>query len=166
MIYPYDSKKWSYLLVWEMIIPNYSRWQVKSSSCNIGHKGIPCSQLVSNLNLCHLRFPAIKILMSWRLSEYTVHFLLAIQLYSLVFKILSIILWSYLGHFLSPSSKNKNKNPPRKKEFFIFREMELSSSSINKFLIFSYISGNGNSKKILYISRNRNSKSLLIFQKI
>ena len=40
----------------------------------------------------------------------------------------SSVLWSYLVHFLSPSSKNK-KNPPRR-EFLIFREMELSSSNI------------------------------------
>ena len=44
--------------------------------------------------------------------------------------------------------------------------MELSSSSAKKFLIFSYISGNGNPIKILYILGNRNSKKLLIFREI
>ena len=47
----------------------------------------------------------------------------------------SSIICSYLMHFLIPSSKNK-KNPSRKK-FFIFREMELYSSKINNFFIFS-----------------------------
>ena len=57
----------------------------------------------------------------------------------------SSILWSYLMHILSPSSKNK-KNPPRKK-FLKFREMKLPDSTSKKFLMFSYISGNGNHEK-------------------
>ena len=44
--------------------------------------------------------------------------------------------------------------------------MELSSSSIKKILIFSYISGNGNPKKIIYISGNRNHEKLLKFQEM
>ena len=44
--------------------------------------------------------------------------------------------------------------------------MELFSSSIKKLLIFSYISGNGNSKTILYTSGNRNPKKLLIIQEM
>ena len=48
-------------------------------------------------------------------------------------------------HILSPSSKNK-KNPPRKK-FLKFREMELPDCTSKKFLMFSYISGNGNHEK-------------------
>ena len=46
--------------------------------------------------------------------------------------------------------------------------MEISSSNIKKLLIFSYISGNENRKKILYIlgNRKRSSKKLLIFQEM
>ena len=44
--------------------------------------------------------------------------------------------------------------------------MELSGSNAKKFLIFFYISGSRNHKKILYISGNRNPEKLLIFQKI
>ena len=40
------------------------------------------------------------------------------------------------------------------------------SSSIKKFLIFCYLSGNGNHKKILYISGNSNPENLLIFWKM
>ena len=54
------------------------------------------------------------------------------------------------------------KSTPNK--FLIFRETELFSSSIKKFLIFSYTSGNGNAQKIIYLSGNGNSKKLLIFQ--
>ena len=43
--------------------------------------------------------------------------------------------------------------------------MELSGSVIKKFLIFSYISGNGNPLKIPYISENSNPKKLLYFRK-
>ena len=50
-----------------------------------------------------------------------------------------------------PSSK-KQKSSPRK-QFLIFREMELSNSKVKKFLIFSqespYFSGNGNPEKVL-----------------
>ena len=44
--------------------------------------------------------------------------------------------------------------------------MELSGSIIKKFLIFSYILGNGNPEKISYISGNGNPKKLLIFQEV
>ena len=57
----------------------------------------------------------------------------------------------------SLSSKNKKSPPPGK--FLIFQKMELSSSNIKKFLIFSYISGHGNPpQKIPYVSLNRNPK--------
>ena len=52
------------------------------------------------------------------------------------------------------------KSPPPKKTYLIFREME--HSSIKKFLILSYISGNGNPPKIIYTLANGNSKKLLI----
>ena len=58
---------------------------------------------------------------------------------------LLVVTYSYLAHFLSPSSKNE-KNPLYKSSniFLYFRKwnMELSHSNIKKFLIFSYISGN------------------------
>ena len=47
----------------------------------------------------------------------------------------SSIFQSCLTHFLGQVQKIK-KNPPQK-EFFIFQEMELSSSNIKKILIFS-----------------------------
>ena len=45
--------------------------------------------------------------------------------------------------------KIKKSNPP--KNFRIFHETELSNPSIKKFILFSYIFGKGNHKKILYI---------------
>ena len=39
--------------------------------------------------------------------------------------------------------------------------MELSCSNIKKFLIFSYILGNGNPPKIIYASGNGNPKKLI-----
>ena len=45
------------------------------------------------------------------------------------------------GAFLGPSSKNKKIHCEKK--FLIFQEKEFSSSNIKKFLILSYISGNG-----------------------
>ena len=55
---------------------------------------------------------------------------------------LLVVTYSYLAHFLSPSSKNE-KNPLYKSSniFLYFRKwnMELSHSNIKKFLIFSFI---------------------------
>ena len=44
--------------------------------------------------------------------------------------------------------------------------MELSGFCIENFLIFSYISANGNPPNILYISGKVNPKKLLIFQEM
>ena len=51
----------------------------------------------------------------------------------------SSILRSYLAHFLAQAQKIKKSTP---KKFLIFREVELSSPNIIKFLVFSYILGN------------------------
>ena len=53
------------------------------------------------------------------------------------------------GALFSPSSKKK-KNPPRE-NFLYFGKMELSSSNIKSFLIFSYISGDENPEITSYI---------------
>ena len=75
--------------------------------------------------------------------------------------------------FLGPSLKN-NENPPKRK-FLIFREMEVSCFNIKKFLIFSYISRNGNPRKNFLYFKKQNllisqeggkPKKLLIFQEV
>ena len=43
--------------------------------------------------------------------------------------------------------------------------MKLPGSNIKKFLIYSYISGNGNPEKIPYISETETLKSFLYFAK-
>ena len=69
--------------------------------------------------------------------------------------------------FLSPSSKNFKKFPLKKFLYFLIsREMEPSSSNTKKFIMFSYISGNGNPENIPYIAGNRNPKKLPIFQEV
>ena len=78
------------------------------------------------------------------------------------------------GPLFSPSSKKK-KNPPRE-NFLFFGKMELSTSNIKSFLIFSYISGDENPEKtsyiflkvnFSYISGNRNpEKNSLYFRKL
>ena len=44
--------------------------------------------------------------------------------------------------------------------------MKLSGSNFKKFLIFSYILGNGNPEKIPHISGNGNPKKLIRFQEM
>ena len=72
-----------------------------------------------------------------------------------------IIVCSHLAHLFGPSSKNKKKSTPKK--FLIFREIELSCSNIKKFLIFSFISGNGNPKKLLTPQETETPKKIFIF---
>ena len=74
------------------------------------------------------------------------------------FHVSSSIIWSYLAHFLSPSSKSK-KNP-RPKKFLIFQEMELSGSNIKK------LKGTETPKKILTFQETDSLKKLLIFWEI
>ena len=66
---------------------------------------------------------------------------------------------SYLAHFLSPSSKKKRSTLKKVFYFLIFQKMELPGSNIKRFLIFSYILGNGNPQKNPYVSGNRTFKS-------
>ena len=64
-------------------------------------------------------------------------------------------LWSYLVAFLSPGLKNKKIHPQKK--FLISWEIELPGSSAKIFISkesSSYISGNGNRKRIPDISGN------------
>ena len=69
------------------------------------------------------------------------------------------------GALSGPSSKNK-KNASRKK-CLIFREMELSDSNIKKFLMFSYISGNGNPEKnSLHFRKQKPLKASYILGKV
>ena len=49
------------------------------------------------------------------------------------------------------SKQNLKKKSTKQKKVFIFQGMELSSSNIEKNLIFSCISGNGNLEKIFLI---------------
>ena len=49
------------------------------------------------------------------------------------------------------SKQNLKKKSTKQKKVFIFQGMELSSSNIEKNLVFSCISGNGNLEKIFLI---------------
>ena len=61
--------------------------------------------------------------------------------------------------------KLKKTKKPASKKFLIFWEMELFNSKIKSFLIFSYISGNGNFlKKSPQFFGNWNFKKIFIFQ--
>ena len=78
-----------------------------------------------------------------------------------------IVYFSFTWQLFDPKLEKTKKLHPDKKPL-LFCKMEISSSNIKKFLIFSYISGNENHKKILYIlgNRKRSSKKLLIFQEM
>ena len=58
-------------------------------------------------------------------------------------KDLEISYWMSKALFKPKFKKKKRKENPFQKECFIFQEMEISSSSIKTFLIFSYILRNG-----------------------
>ena len=73
-------------------------------------------------------------------------------------------------HFLSPGSENRKNIPSKKNPLLYIWETELSGTDIKKFLIFqetefSYISGNGNPKKLL-IFQEVTFQAQKIFKKI
>ena len=75
---------------------------------------------------------------------------------------LSSIICNYLAHFQTQARKMKN---PSWKFFFIFQAMELSSSGFKRFLIFSYISGNGNPAKLFIFKETETLEGFLYFGK-
>ena len=75
----------------------------------------------------------------------------------------SSILWSYLVHFLGPSSKNKKIQ--LEKNSLYFGKWNFLALILKNFLIFLIFWEMETPKKISYISGNENPKKRLIFRK-